>query len=61
MPMFTVSNSQFVRPGNLVHGLPSFSPLDHLVKVVHLFSGVYVCASILMHNVFFRNVDGRLP
>lgn len=41
-----------VRPTNLVHGLPSFSPSDHLVKVVHLFSGVYVCASMLMHNVF---------
>jgi len=46
-------SSPVVRPANLVHGLPSFSPSDHLVKVVHLFSGVYLCASILTHSVFF--------
>jgi hypothetical protein len=40
-----------VRPVDLVHGLPSFSLSDHLVKVVHLFSGVYMCASILVHSV----------
>jgi hypothetical protein len=61
MPMFTVSHNQLFVPLILFTVYRIFYPSDHLVKVIHLFSGVYVCASILTHSVFFHNVDGRLP
>lgn len=52
--MFTVSHSQLFVPPILLTVYRIYFPSDDLIKVIHLFSGVYLCASILMHSVFFH-------
>lgn len=57
--MYTVSHSQLLVPLLLftIHHL-IFS--DHLVKVVHLFSGIFMCASNLIAWHAFVNGDDRM-
>jgi hypothetical protein len=52
-PMFTVGHSQLFAPliVSMVYNLFFFS--DHLIKIAHLFSGIYLCASTLLHGLRF--------
>ena len=54
--MFTVSLSQLLVP-LILFTLYHHLSLDHLVKVVHLFSGIYLCASIIAASHVFRNAN----
>ncbi len=56
--MYSVSHRQSFFP--LILFIVHHLFLDHLLKVVHLFCGIYLCASILAVWRAFRN-DDRLP